>query len=752
VANPPQFIVIGSDDNTSAEAIRWMAGVMAGKRYDESTFSATNADGSKRRMTFYVNSFNSNVSGFNWENNEDLVAAVSEAYRAGHSIGNHTHTHPHFVAASGNMSIDEVREEITLARDAIRDLAGVPVAHQFGFRTPFLAYHDGVFTVLRELGFMYDHSIEAALASGATRFPYTLDDASPDNAGTWWANPTNSANIDPNNPENTNYRNTLVGKHPGLWVLLASNVTPRPVDVAILDGVLPADRAELNGVTAVGDAHRLPNGMVIPNWMGTQTWGEAGFGMTGFDYNLWSQMQMDEEQTYNALMNTLNMHLNGNRAPFSFGPHSQYFFQADNAFPRIDANGRRRAFERFVEDASKIENVFFVTSDMVIRWMNAPVSADNFDPENFFVGYTVNGFIAATGISGVPSAATVGVGLPLTGVVAPASATNKTITWSVENAGTTGATITGGNTLNTTATGTATIRATITNGASETTDFTRDFQIVVSEAEEARTLELIGWEHTLWDTYADGYGSVVSHSYNGTYLQAKFELAQSNASENIWPYLGIGTYFEAEFMVDLKYVEITYTASAAVRVGIGLATTTDDVDDKGDPITATYSANLPAGTHTEIRSLAQFVKPSWTPDTFEGPVNLSLADMTLANGIIFFHETYGTTVDITVNSIKLIFGGSASINPQQRNNAARRAGNSIQINNFRAGNLNLNVGQSGLYTVSIHDVSGRVLAQTRTNLVAGTNSLSIGQNLARGIAIVRIEGANATLVRRISVR
>jgi len=92
-----------------------------------------------------------------------------------------------------------------------------------------------------------------------------------------------------------------------------------------------------------------------------------------------------------------------------------------------------------------------------------------------------------------------------------------------------------------------------------------------------------------------------------------------------------------------------------------------------------------------------------------------------------------------------------SVIPQSRDNV-RTAASSLQINGFRAGNLSLDVANSGMYNISIHDVSGKMLAQTNANLAAGVNSLQIGQNIARGVVIVRIQGANANLVRRVSVR
>ena len=97
-----------------------------------------------------------------------------------------------------------------------------------------------------------------------------------------------------------------------------------------------------------------------------------------------------------------------------------------------------------------------------------------------------------TGISGVPTSATAGTPLTLSGTVEPANATNKTITWRVASAGTTGASVSG-NTLSTTGAGTATIRATITNGLTASSDYTQDFTVTVNPAMSEDTLtEAVG--------------------------------------------------------------------------------------------------------------------------------------------------------------------------------------------------------------------------------------------------------------------
>lgn len=90
-------------------------------------------------------------------------------------------------------------------------------------------------------------------------------------------------------------------------------------------------------------------------------------------------------------------------------------------------------------------------------------------------------FVAVTDISGVAAAVTAGTDIALTGTVNPVNATNKTITWSVKNAGTTGAAL-NGNILSTRAAGTLIVTAAIENGASVAAPYTQDFTIRVNAA------------------------------------------------------------------------------------------------------------------------------------------------------------------------------------------------------------------------------------------------------------------------------
>jgi hypothetical protein len=95
-------------------------------------------------------------------------------------------------------------------------------------------------------------------------------------------------------------------------------------------------------------------------------------------------------------------------------------------------------------------------------------------------------FVAVTNITGVPTAATIGTALALSGTVEPSNATKKTISWSVKDAGTTGATI-NGDIFRSTSAGTARITATIANGKATGTAYTQEFTITVTKSITAVT-------------------------------------------------------------------------------------------------------------------------------------------------------------------------------------------------------------------------------------------------------------------------
>jgi len=91
-------------------------------------------------------------------------------------------------------------------------------------------------------------------------------------------------------------------------------------------------------------------------------------------------------------------------------------------------------------------------------------------------------FVPVAFIDGVPETGTAGIPLTLTGTVNPAFASNTTINWLIDDAGTTGAAL-DGNILNTLTEGTVELRAIVPNGIAEGMEYTQYFSIVFTKGE-----------------------------------------------------------------------------------------------------------------------------------------------------------------------------------------------------------------------------------------------------------------------------
>jgi hypothetical protein len=266
---------------------------------------------------------------------------------------------------------------------------------------------------------------------------------------------------------------------------------------------------------------------------------------------------------------------------------------------------------------------------------------------------------------------------------------------------------------------------------------------------EENIMELIGWEWTNWEYYKDDFGGTSIVIDNEDPLQAKLILGEQEGGD--YPYLGLSTYLETGLFEKLNKIEIAYTTNGALKIGISVSCEPFDEDEWSTNITSvTYEAVLPAAGGTITLQLSDFKKPSW-PTKYTGPANLGGVDKSkITAGVTFFHAVYGTTVEIEVTSLKVYLGDGQNSIPNTRR--AVRSTAAMSINGFSAGRLSLNVPANGQYTVSLYSVDGRMLSQTKANLNQGVNTLSIGRNLAKGVVIVRIQGANAQLVRKLTIR
>jgi peptidoglycan/xylan/chitin deacetylase (PgdA/CDA1 family) len=310
----PQFVSIGFDDNGQVEGMSWALGMLE----------------ARGNATFFLTS--SYAQAATWKTIHD----------AGHEVGNHTVTH----TTDRGIGVERWLQEMNDCNTYLTGTAGIPAADIYGFRTPYLKYDDDTLAAEQTVGFRYDTSIEEGYewedsANGGaggpqdgTNFywPYTLDHRSPGHtAQVEWGE--GLAELTP---------------HAGLWEL--------PVYSVI---VPPALRATMAA---------------------RQTWFDAEGGLiTGFDYNLWASVDvggfaMTKEEFVATLEYTLDQRLAGNRAPFLFGAHTDYYaaYWNPNATGTPSELDRRAAIEEFLDYARSKEEVQVVSYKHVLDWVRNP--------------------------------------------------------------------------------------------------------------------------------------------------------------------------------------------------------------------------------------------------------------------------------------------------------------------------------------------------------------------------------------------
>ncbi|MFH0894356.1 MAG: polysaccharide deacetylase family protein, partial [Bacteroidota bacterium] len=412
--NVPQFVVLGSDDNTIDSGVTWITDYLTGKTNPTGINQTATLDGAPVHMNFYLVGYAADSL-----TSPDIVAAWKAAYDAGHEIGNHSYDHvldlstPDQDERNGYaFNIDAWMTEILQGDTAIAKALGIsydsiPYVIK-GFRTPRLQYNDSTFLAIQQRGFLYDCSIEEGYedgelstpnqtSCGAFYWPFTLDNGSQSDMlnALWWAD-------DP-----VGWTFISCGKIPGLW------------EVPVYCLILPDSAyAASNGA----DPYIRDSAAAHCEWLA-----EGGYKVTGFDYNLLATYEngsyaLDSAGYYVTMKYNFDQCLAGNRRPFTLNIHTDECFPEpgnteDN--PNITPLQRRQCIENMIDYMLTIPDVRFITASELVEWMEAPVGLDGTigSPIKFNANISKTAPIAVHGISKgnivftAPTAGTYTIGL-----------------------------------------------------------------------------------------------------------------------------------------------------------------------------------------------------------------------------------------------------------------------------------------------------------------------------------------------------
>lgn len=303
IAEPelPQFLVVTVDDciNTNTEAL------LAPSLFDG---SLKNPDGRPLPITYYL-SLEGCATG-----SASNPALVKARYDAGHEIAVHTRTH----STGASTGASKWTSEITYVKTWLQN-AGLNVARDVkGFRAPYLATNNLMFTVLAQQGFLYDSSVmespfysPVSTGIGGFVWPYTFDYGRAQQCSSWA-----SDNNCPTSPI------------PGLWEVPLYEYVSNPD---------PSANPEYYGSMDLG---------------GPQAY-------SGYPSRLEGQDLLDIYATH------FDARYTGNRAPMTLPFHA----------PGFDSPTRQKDIRTAIGSMLARPNVWAVTTTGLIEWMKNPVPA-----------------------------------------------------------------------------------------------------------------------------------------------------------------------------------------------------------------------------------------------------------------------------------------------------------------------------------------------------------------------------------------
>jgi hypothetical protein len=341
VERVPQFVHFGFDDNGISGhdgsgtngGLKFVTELFAERQNPAGSGNPRTYDGTPARFSFYV--ITRYIEEEDLEAPEHLKRQWRATLEAGHEIGLHSHSHPHgtlFTTEQWSEEIAACRKWLTKPFDAARaaeeDIGiGVQARNLLGFRAPYLEHGKPLFPALRSAGVTYDCSIEEGFDEGY------------DGTNLLWP-----------------YRIKSAGEaEPVLWEIPAYMLVVPPDEECENYGVPPGLRARLHEVQSYFEPD---NGKI-----------------TGFDWNLWVEFGMTRPEVVATLMYSLDLRLAGNRAPFTFGTHSDLY---SDDYPEETLNAtaaqRQEALAEILDYALSKPEVRVVSARQLLDWVRAPVS------------------------------------------------------------------------------------------------------------------------------------------------------------------------------------------------------------------------------------------------------------------------------------------------------------------------------------------------------------------------------------------
>jgi hypothetical protein len=336
----PEFVAVTFDDNfvsglgDVSGGMTWATTFLKPLQNQAGSGFAPSFDSAPVRTTFYDNCV--------YLQDDSVKKSWVIARQDGHEIANHTVNHP----PGGAFTAQNWTDEIAPCTAALTNPAsgvGIGVDDVRGFRSPYLAYSTALFGVLKAQGLWYDSSIQSCWGAAddgkSCAWPYTLDQGSPDALDL-----------------TAKFATPSVPMTSGLWEMTPSVLFVPPDELSTEYGFEPGLR------------QRVPSDMPAPSFY------EAATGrIAPLDVTLFVDAGLAANEVLAILKYTLDLRLQGNRAPFIFIAHTHVYASNYGAAPKAPAaSERQHAIEEFVHYALSKPVVRMRPVADVLAWMREP--------------------------------------------------------------------------------------------------------------------------------------------------------------------------------------------------------------------------------------------------------------------------------------------------------------------------------------------------------------------------------------------
>lgn len=342
----PMFVSFGFDDNGNSGV--YGTDNEGGVKWASELFSSKiNPGGTPCSASFYLATYFATGEAPNNEPTEQIKVEWSKLTKAGHEVGNHTHSHKSGLEYSEDKWVEEMEKcNRILAKPVPTDLtlnknsetgASINPESIIGFRTPFLEFNDKTFRAAKRVGFEYDCSMEEGWQEehdGTNHiWPYTLHKGSP---GYTYCHGENIKPVD-------------------LWELPCYAMLVPPDDLCEKYNVAPGFRDRKVGIGPDDEPYSAEEGKI-----------------TGLDYNLVVSFDMDKSEFLATMKYNFDLRYNGNRCPMLFGAHTDFYVPSFDLAPNISPKEMREVVDEFLDYVLSFEDVRVVSNKEVLEWLKNP--------------------------------------------------------------------------------------------------------------------------------------------------------------------------------------------------------------------------------------------------------------------------------------------------------------------------------------------------------------------------------------------